>query len=207
MKVKHLLLILIILLIPLCHFVKKIHTVQVLNDNAKALVAIIKDKDKASEFRETASKLNNNELKSVVDWMDMHSGDFVPLYYIAIADYVLEIDKDKAVFWYFVGRLRSTQDVFMCADESARAQIGIYPMFAPKTLQYASGDLKKLRATLVRAMMWDSVHFKKQSPKWSCYHGINAMFMEPELVSKKEQIKRSLSLKKDFWKSIFKKRV
>ena len=136
----------------------------------------------------------------------MHSGDFVPLYYIAMADYIFEIDKEKAVFWYFIGRLRSTQDVFMCADESARAQIGIYPMFAQKTLQYASRDLNKLRCVLIRAMLWDSVHFKRQSPKWSCYHGVDAMLVEPELVSKKEQIKRRVLLKKDFWKSIFKKR-
>lgn len=205
MKVKHLLLILIILLIPLCHFVKKVHTEQVLNDKAKLLVQIIKDKDSA-RIKEVAPTLNAQELKSVVDWMDMHSGDFVPLYYIAMADYVLQIDKDKAVFWYFVGRLRSTVDVFMCADESARAQIGIYPMFAQKTLAQASSDLNQLRRVLVKAMVWDMFHPKKQSPKWSCYHGIHAMFMEPELVPKKEQIKRSLSLKKDFWKSIFKKR-
>ncbi|MBR3604843.1 MAG: hypothetical protein IKL52_02305 [Candidatus Gastranaerophilales bacterium] len=205
MKVKHLLLILIILLIPLCHFAKKIHTEQVLNDKAKSLVQIIKNKD-SEKINEVASTLNAQEIESVMNWMDMHSGDFVPLYYIAMADYIFEIDKEKAVFWYFIGRLRSTQDVFMCADESARAQIGIYPMFAQKTLQYASGDLNKLRCVLARAMLWDSIHFKRQSPKWSCYHGIDAMLVEPELVSKKEQIKRKVLLKKDFWKSIFKKR-
>ena len=206
MKVKHLLLILIILMILVCYFVKKSQTETKSSPKAKSVIEIVKDLNKISQLKDIAPTLNRNELQEVANWMDFHSGDFIPLYYIAMADYIFEIDRDKAIFWYFVGRLRSTQDVFMCTDESARAQIATYPMFAQKTLHFASDDLGKLQKILVKAMLWDSVHFKRQSPKWSCYHGFQTVFMEPELVSKKEQIKRSLLLKKDFWKSVFKKR-
>ena len=102
-----------------------------------------------------------------------------------LADYVFKTDKDKAVFFFYFGKLRATEDVLMCKDETARAQLSVYPLMAQDTLNYMStkyNDINYLPAVLQKTIDWDNANPERVSPIWSCYHGLDAFSQEPVLL-------------------------
>ncbi len=133
--------------------------------------------------------LSNSEKDELVKYLEKYPEKFPPIFYILVADYIYATDKDKAVLWFYIGKIRSYQDVFMCKDKTSRGQLVFYPQMAPKTLQYMSqksSDTKYTTNILQQSLDWDDAHPNRISPIWACYHGIEAYTKKPELVPKEE---------------------
>lgn len=130
-------------------------------------------------------QLSESEKNEFVALLERQPGIVPPFYFIDLADYVYKTDKDKAVFFFYFGKLRATEDVLMCKDETARAQLSVYPLMAPDTLDYMStkyDDMNYIPAVLQKTIDWDNANPERVSPIWSCYHGLDAFSQEPVLL-------------------------
>lgn len=100
----------------------------------------------------------------------------LPVYLISIADlYYSAGKKDYGLFLYLLGSLRAFQDISMCEDFTAKAQMQIYPMLASDTVKYMfTVDNKKLVKIAKSVAKWDKEHPTRPNPVWACYHGMFA---------------------------------
>lgn len=148
--------------------------------------------DENGKAAQVFNDLNQKELNEFEKYLSKNPKDVPPIYFILMADYVFTKNKDKAVLWYYIGRVRSTEDVMMCVDSSAAEQINLYPFMAPKTLGYLAKiePKEKLEKYLgkiyAKALAWDISHPERVSPRWACYHGLQAFDKAPELKSDSE---------------------
>ncbi len=103
--------------------------------------------------------------------------DLEPIYFFFLADRVFSRNKEKAVFWFFTGTIRSYYDAFRCKDKTARSGLGYLQAFAPKTAKYVSSTKNKSQfyPAAVKALDWDEKHPSTNSPVWICKHGISAI--------------------------------
>ena len=135
--------------------------------------------------------LTDTEKEEFVKYLEKYPEKFPPLFFIITADYVFQTDKDKAIFFYYLGKLRAVEDVYLCEDKTARGQINMYSMLAPKTLQYYATDDKMYDPQysidiLQKTLDWDDAHPKRLNPIWACYHGIESFSHKPNLVEESE---------------------
>lgn len=153
----------------------------ILTKNAKLTVDSLQNGDTEKSFY-LLDLLTQKERYQVIEWMQNNPEKIAPFYYMYFADDIFANNKDEAVFWYFIGRIRATEDVQMCQDKTASAQIGVYPLLAPKTLQYMSKKNDKYHLqTIKKAIIWDEKHTRRVSPIWSCYHGLESFSQKPRL--------------------------
>ena len=124
-------------------------------------------------YAQKITQMSDAEKEKLYKYTLANPGKTIPITYIALADYISKTNKDDGLFWYFVGRIRSYEDVSMCTDESATQQIAYYPMLAEKTMEYF-GSLSKSNASklMEKAVNWDIAHPDRVNPKWACYHGM-----------------------------------
>lgn len=170
---------------------------------ASAAIEYMKAKNRSCCFINYLNALNKDEIIVVAKWMEKNSNKIPPICFSIFSDKIFEIDKEKAILFYFIGRIRTTQDVQMCNDKSASAQLAIFPMFAPKTLNYIAQNEKIMRTIAPKVVLWDVLHFARMSPKWSCYHGVQAFLKEPELKNAFEYYKIQFNTRKSFLKAMF----
>lgn len=163
--------------------------------------------DKAiSLFKE----FNAKEMSEFANFLESNPEKLPPIYFIASADSIFTKNKDKAVLWYFIGKIRSTEDVSMCVDKSAAAQLSAYPLLAQNTLKYAaditekSGNYNYISKKLEKALAWSDSHPQRVSPIWSCYHGIQVFIKNepPKLLPENEFPKIQKQIRDDIKKSI-----
>ena len=167
-----------------------------LSPNVKQMISYAKN-FKGGDASRMFNNFTKSEYRQLENYFDRNPGDIPPLYMMALADHVFEHDKEKAVFFYFFGRLRSTEDVYMCQDKTARQQIYVYPNWAPNTLKYANEKFKDKKyqvELLEKVIKYDEKHKERISPIWSCYHGMSAFFGEPKLLPeyKFEEIRKEV---------------
>lgn len=132
---------------------------------------------------------DNNEAEQFVKYLENNPGELPPIYFILISDKVYGTDKDKAVFFYNFGKIRASEDVSMCKDTSARQQLGLYGMMAPKTITYMQSkatDEDYLNNLFYKVIDWDNKYTNRVSPIWACYHGVSSFYQEPELLPDEE---------------------
>lgn len=180
----------------------------VLTPNVQKLVGFIQDGNHSSA-EDVLKSLSNKERDEFIDYVKSHEDEVPPLYYIKLADYVYKSDKDEAALWYYIGKVRSYEDVMMCKDKTSQAQLDIYPLFAPKTLKYIStkvNDKAYLANMLQQTLDWDLAHADRVNPIWACYQGLGAYSKTPELKSEKQQIKILENVREDIQDSIRKYR-
>ena len=136
----------------------------------------------------------DKEKKELLNYVMNNPEKVLPITYMALADYIYENDnKKEALFWYYVGSLRSYEDLNVCTEKSAWAQVGYYPMLAPKTAEYSGTLSDDERNQLTeKALKWDEAHPDRVNPKWACYHG----FYDGDVTTK--PIAEYLKLQKEF---------
>lgn len=167
------------------------------SDGVKYFLSLVENNEGAKATGFVLNNFSSKDWESLVKLIDRESEKIPSLYIMLVSDYVYTKDKDKAVEYFYIGRLRAKEDVFMCKDTTARQQIYIYPKAAPNTLTYAEqrifvqNDKEYLANVLQKALKWDKSHPKRYDPTWACYHGINTFIKpgKPELVSKEEREK------------------
>lgn len=153
---------------------------------------------------------NSKEMNEFEKFLETNPEKLPPIYFIASADRIFNKDKDKAVLWYFIGKIRSTEDVLMCKDKSARAQLSTYPMLAQNTLKYAaniaqkSGNYDYMSDKLEKAVAWSDLHPQRVNPVWSCYHGMQVFINNepPKLLPQSEFPKIQKQIREEIKKSI-----
>ena len=124
-------------------------------------------------YAQSIIKMSDKDKEKLYKYAKKHPNKVKPITYIALADYIYETSKEDALFWYFVGRIRSTVDVMMCTDDSNNQQIAYYPLLATKTMNFfATNDKQEVSKIMKKAIEWDIAHPKRINPKWACYHGI-----------------------------------
>jgi len=163
--------------------------------------------DKAIDLFKSFSLKEMNEFEN---FLETNPEKLPPIYFIASADKIFNKNKDKAVLWYFIGKIRSTEDVLMCEDKSARAQLSVYPLLAQNTLKYAAGITEKsgnydyIAEKLEKALAWSDAHPQRVSPVWSCYHGMQVFIKNepPKLLPENEFPKIQKQMREDIKKSI-----
>ena len=137
----------------------------------------INTEDRVYRMSQHLDTLSNAEKVKLLDDALANPASYEPIHYVALADVYFSSDKRKAALTYMIGLLRSTEDVAMCEDTSARAQLGIYPMFSPRTINYIQSlDKTALAKIKQEALDWDINHAQRVNPIWSCHHGM-ASFM------------------------------
>lgn len=190
MKLKHCLFVLVFLgLIIGANYIFAKDTVKT-SPKVKQIISYSKkgENDKAvTEFKQLTPK----ELDELTNYIEANPGSLPPIYFVMLADNIYEKDKDKAVFFYSFGKVRATEDVRMCKDTSAREQLYIYSMIAPKTVTYMSGknkDYDYIDNLYKKVIEWDNKYKDRVSPIWACYHGIQAFQKSPELLPDSEFI-------------------
>lgn len=158
--------------------------------------------DKSIQFFDNFSA---SEYKEFEKYLDNHPEDLSPIYFILMADKVFKYDKEKAIFYYFFGILRVTEDVLMCKDESNREQLVMFPMLAEKTLQYYATleDIEFDINMLQKTLDWDD-KYSRVSPIWVCGHGIQQFIdgRPPELLPASEFPKKRAVVREMVEKSI-----
>ena len=139
---------------------------------------------------ETLNQLTAKELEEFTQYIEFHSEQVPPVYFILMADYIYNTDKDKAALWYYIGKLRSYQDVMMCLDTTAQSQVKLYPIFAPKTLKYLSkkeNNKKYIINLFQKTLDWDNAHPERVEPIWACRLGISAKTAVPQIDPNKNR--------------------
>ena len=161
------------------------------------------DLDKSIQF---FNNFSASEYKEFEKYLDNHPGDLSPIYFVLMADKVFKYDKEKAIFYYFFGILRVTEDVYMCKDTSNREQLVMYPMLAEKTLQYYATleDVKFDINMLQKTLDWDDKYLKRVSPIWACNQGIQPFIdgRPPKLLPASEFPKKRAIVREMVEKSI-----
>lgn len=148
---------------------------EIIEETVGNITNIRNSDDRIYQMEQLLNKLSPVQQANLLDKALANPASYEPIHYIALADSYFRTDKDKAVLTYMIGLLRSTQDIAMCEDMSARAQMGIYPMFAPKTTEYMqSMDQKTFEKLKQDTVNWDINHKNRVNPKWACYHGMAA---------------------------------
>jgi hypothetical protein len=148
------------------------------------------EKDDLLKSIESLNRLSPKELEEFTQYIEYHSQEVPPVYFILMADYIYNTNKDKAALWYYIGKLRSYQDVMMCADTTAQSQVKLYPAFAPKTLKYLSkkeSNKKYIINLFQNTLDWDSKHPQRVEPVWACRLGISAKTTTPQIDPKKNR--------------------
>lgn len=163
-----------------------------LSPNVKEFVNLETEGERAKALQIYKS-FTDAEKAEFAKYLEKNDEKFPPFYFVAMADFVFKSDKNKAVLWYNIGKIRSIQDVRMCKDTSARGQTAMYALIAPDTTTYMqqtqkSGDRKFMINTLKEVLEWDKAHSKRVNPIWSCYHGAQAFYKPgpPELLPENE---------------------
>lgn len=194
--------ILLLATIPFFNWCNKIYTDKILDKYSREVIQLIKETKNAKLFREKLNELEDMEFKRVINWMEANIGEFIPIYYIAMADDVFQFDEDKAVYWYYLGTIRSMQDSYMCQDASARKQFKKYPLYAPKTTEYMLENDKITKSLIIKALAWDMLNFKRTNPKWSCHFGNSHNL---EIKPQEEYIKTQFEVRKMIFNSLKKR--
>ena len=160
------------------------------------------ERDKALDIYKNFTDAEKTEF---AQYLEENQEKFPPFYFVAMADFVFKTDKNKAVLWYNVGKMRSMQDVRMCEDKTARGQTAMYSLIAPNTTGYMqqtqkNGDKNYMISTLKEVLAWDKAHPKRVSPIWSCYHGAQVFYKPgpPALLPKSEFPKIQKEVRKNF---------
>lgn len=161
-----------------------------ISPNVKKMISLAQD-NQASTAIDMFKAFTPEEYTEFESYLDENPDKISPFYYIAMADKVFEHDKDKAVFYYYFGKLRATEDVMMCKDTSARGQLGMYPMVAVNTLTYVRDvkmeDTQYFIDFMQKTLDWDNKYTKRVSPIWACYHGALVFTgKKPELLPDSE---------------------
>lgn len=123
-------------------------------------------------YAQSLTQLSDKEKQKLYEYVKANPDKAYPVMYIALADYIYKTNKDDALFWYFVGRIRTYEDVMMCNDESAKQQMAYYPSMAEKTMEYFRQLGPTASKLMAKAVDWDEAHPKRINPKWTCYHGM-----------------------------------
>ena len=176
-----------------------------LSPKTRQVINNVGQKEDLVKSIETINRLSAKELEEFSQYIEYHSEEVPPVYFIFMADYIYNTDKDKAALWYYIGKLRSYQDVFMCLDTTAQSQVKLYPIFAPKTMKYLAkkGNNKKYLINLFQNTLdWDSQHPKRVEPVWACRLGLNAKNSEPKLNPAKNRDKVIEEIRNDLIESI-----
>lgn len=180
-------LIVMVLLVSICGLT--VSAAQKLSPKVKQLADYAKELESGKAI-DTYSQLSSKERDELAVYLEANSQNFPPLFFMIMADHVYKSDKDKALEWYYIGKIRSYEDVYMCKDKTAQAQVSQYPKLAPKTLRYLSTklqDKKYIAKILKKALDWDISHSDRIDPVWACYHGLSAFSQEPELIDQKKR--------------------
>jgi hypothetical protein len=181
----------------------------ILSKQARIAVTYMQQTNATKTFNFLKS-LTPPEKYEVITWAQKNPEKVEPFYYMYFADDIFVKNKDEAALWFFIGRLRSTEDVQMCKDKTATAQVGIYTMFAPKTIGYIASKTKEgnyMNEIIQKAVKWDEEHSNRVSPIWSCFHGIEAFSHYPELLPMSEYKKIQEKTRKDVLASTNKKNL
>ena len=121
-----------------------------------------------------------------------------------MADHVYKTNKYKAAIYYYFGRLRATEDISLCKDSTAKAQIAVYPQFAPKTLGYIKEQGESYAISVIeKALELDLKYSKREyDPIWPCYHGMSAFNGKPELIPEKDFAEKIAETRADIQKAL-----
>lgn len=152
-------------------------------------IAELLQKKEFGEAYSLYTNLTSIELDDLVKYIEKYPEKFPPIFYMILADHIYKTDKDKAVLWYYIGKLRAYEDVMMCNDETSRSQLAGYPLLAKDTINYMSSKVTDVNFSidiLQKSLDWDESHPKRTSPIWACYHGIEAFDHKPTLKQKSE---------------------
>ena len=141
-------------------------------------------KDDPIRYAREVQSLPDKEKAALFEYAKANPGKVKPVVYIALADYVFETNKSEALFWYFAGRIRATSDIAMCEDTSARAKVSIYPMLAPRTMEYGLEHKWLVKKVVKKALKWDEENKERIHPEWACYHGMMVFMLNGEVTTK-----------------------
>ena len=157
--------------------------------NVKELVKDCENNNAAEAMGLYYNSFSDKDKDDLVRLINNNSEKIPPLFIILSAEHIYKTDKDKAVLYYYIGKLRTKEDVYMCEDKTSRQQMFIYPNLARNTVIYSdlriskNHDKKFLADVLQKALDWDISHPKRYNAIWACYHGVTALYSEPKLVN------------------------
>ena len=155
---------------------------EIIEEKVGNVTNFINTEDRIYKMEQLLDNLSLDEQIKLLDKALANPSSYEPIYYVALADSYYKTDKDKAAVTYMIGLLRSSEDIAMCEDTSARAQIGIYPLFAPNTTAYIQSlDKRSLSNISKQALDWDLNNPQRVNPIWACYHGMGAFMGEVKI--------------------------
>ena len=164
-----------ILILFLILSVGKLHA-EIIEEKVGNVTNFRNTEDRIYQMEQLLNNLTLDEQIKLLDKALANPCTYEPIYYVALADSYYKTNKHKAAVTYMIGLLRSTEDIAMCEDTSARAQMGIYPLFAPSTISYIQSlDKTALAKIKQEALDWDINHAQRVNPIWSCHHGMASL--------------------------------
>jgi hypothetical protein len=177
-----------------------------LSGNVKKAVKYMQENN-AVQTLQLAKGFDSYEKKEFINWIQNNPEKTIPVFYMFMADEIYKTNKDEAVFWFSVGKLRSAEDVRMCKDTTNTAQIAIFSMTAPNTVQYQNQKgYKYILEKLEEAIKYDDAHPQRLNPVWACYHGLSAFSGKIEVLPSYEFEKIKKDTQETFVNSV-KKRI
>ncbi len=157
------------------------------SDNVNKIISLAKAKDPYDESGyEIAEiyikKLSQKEQEQIDDLLYQNKLVVPPYVYVTIADDIVKRDKQKALVFYCIGRLRTTEDGMMCKDGRVLSElIRAYPSLASQTMEYAldcigKGNTEAYKSAIEEAIKWDNEHTERISPEWICKESESCLF-------------------------------
>ena len=153
-----------------------------LSANVKKAVKYMQENN-AVQTLQLAKGFDSYEKKEFINWIQNNPEKTIPVFYMFMADEIYKTNKDDAVFWFSVGKLRAVEDVRMCKDSTNTSQIAVFSMMAPNTVQYQNQKgYKYILEKLEAAIKYDNAHPQRLNPVWACYHGLSAFSGKIEVL-------------------------
>jgi hypothetical protein len=100
-----------------------------------------------------------------------------PVVLYAMSQHLFEQgEKEVAIFWFLVAKLRGRYDANLCMDRSARQALTMLNMqFGQDIGPYALQDLKRLERTISEAVAFVRDNEEDYDHRWISLHGMNAI--------------------------------
>jgi hypothetical protein len=100
---------------------------------------------------------------------------FAPTAYFLVASNMFELgDKEGAMFWLLLGKLRALSDAMKSDDETTFQAILVLGHLYGMRIEEEFVNYRKAETILKKVLAWDESHVRKYDPRWIALHGMEA---------------------------------
>ena len=124
----------------------------------------------------------------VAHWINGNTNYLPPAFLYELSRRLMSIDKDTAMEWFAIARIRAHYDAFRCADKTSRQGILELPQIASEVARHWESHRQEYGQAGLKALARPDLFTDQVSPLWICIHGMRAVLagLEKKALTKEQ---------------------